>query len=86
MKRFSTRISTWAGKVKSVIGVRGFLAWIKDAFDIRDFLVIGGLSMLGYGIYIISPPIAFIVCGSIIFLIGIVTWIMPGIWARRING
>jgi len=43
------------------------------AFDIRDFFVFGGLSMLGYGLYLVySLALALIICGSIVLILGCV--------------
>jgi len=38
--------------------------------DIRDVLFLGGLSVLGYGLYIREPWISFVVCGSILMAAG----------------
>lgn len=44
---------------------------VTKAFDIRDFLVFGGLSMLGYGLYLREPWIAFSVCGVLSMALGL---------------
>jgi hypothetical protein len=41
--------------------------------DVSDALTFMGLALVGYGIYLISFPVALIVVGSILFLIGIFT-------------
>jgi len=38
--------------------------------DIRDVFFIGGLSLLGYGLYLREPWVAFAVCGSILMIAG----------------
>jgi len=38
--------------------------------DIRDILFIGGLSLLGYGLWLREPWIAFSVCGSLLMVSG----------------
>ena len=41
------------------------------AFDVKDFLVFGGLGMLGYGLYLKwGQWLAFIVCGILFMIIG----------------
>jgi len=40
-------------------------------FDVRDLLVFGGLSMLGYGLYLREPWIAFSVCGVLSMALGL---------------
>jgi len=41
------------------------------AFDVRDFLVFGGLGMLGYGLYLRwGQWLAFMVCGILLMIIG----------------
>lgn len=39
--------------------------------DLSDIFIIIGLILLGIGLYLISPPIMFIVIGTVIFLIGL---------------
>jgi hypothetical protein len=51
---------------------------VGNAFDRRDVLVFGGLSLLGYGLYLHSPSLAFSVCGSIIMLIGLIGYVAGG--------
>lgn len=40
--------------------------------DLSDILILLGLILLGIGLYIVSPPIMFIVIGTVVFLIGII--------------
>lgn len=39
--------------------------------DLSDILIVIGLILLGIGLYIVSPPIMFVVIGLVIFLIGL---------------
>ncbi|MBT2215844.1 hypothetical protein KK120_08780 [Virgibacillus dakarensis] len=39
--------------------------------NLSDIFILLGLILLGIGLYIISPPIMFIVIGLVIFLIGL---------------
>jgi protein-S-isoprenylcysteine O-methyltransferase Ste14 len=43
---------------------------LMSLFDIRDFLVFGGLIMLGYGLWLFKPWIGFAVTGFFLMLIG----------------
>jgi hypothetical protein len=47
-----------------------YLKRLLSQLDIRDILVFGGLSLLGYGLYLVEPWIAFAVCGFLLMLIG----------------
>ena len=38
--------------------------------DIRDILFLGGLLVLGYGLYLKEPWIAFSVCGAVLMVSG----------------
>lgn len=40
-------------------------------FDLRDLFWIGGLSAAGYGIAMIYVPAAWIVCGGVVFWMGV---------------
>ena len=41
-----------------------------SSLDIRDFFFVGGLTMLGYGLYLLRPWLAFAVCGFMLMLTG----------------
>jgi hypothetical protein len=43
---------------------------MKNPFDMRDYFVFGGLILLGIGCWLIYQPSAFVVVGSLVFLIG----------------
>lgn len=43
----------------------------KGAFDVRDVLLVGGLVMLGYGLYSFCPWVSFTVCGVLLMAGGI---------------
>ena len=58
--RFGNLLKSWAGA-------------LKRGFDIRDFLVLGGIAMLGYGLYLKwGEWLAYIVCGVLLMLVGYV--------------
>jgi len=42
----------------------------QDHVDLRDVVVFGGIAMMGYGLWLFRPWIAFAVCGAVIFRIG----------------
>ena len=44
---------------------------LHSAFDVRDVFVFGGIGLAGYGIWIVSPPAAFVVVGLAFFWLGI---------------
>ncbi len=48
----------------------GIFSRIKKSFDIRDVFILSGLGLLGYGLYLFEPWIAFSVCGFLLMLIG----------------
>jgi uncharacterized membrane protein HdeD (DUF308 family) len=48
------------------------VATVKSAVGAKEFLVFGGLAMLGCGLFLLySPGLALSVCGPILMLIGI---------------
>jgi len=50
--------------------LKSFFQSIYNSFDVRDCFVFCGLGMLGYGLYLLSPWIAFSVCGALLMAIG----------------
>jgi hypothetical protein len=42
-----------------------------NAFDIRDIFVFGGLGMIGWGLYLFEPWIAYVVTGVLLMLLGL---------------
>ena len=67
---------TKIGVLRATFGIR--VSAILKAFDIRDLLVFGGLGMLWYGLNIISPAVAYSVCGGILLAIGLVGYLFGG--------
>jgi hypothetical protein len=43
---------------------------VCGALDVKDFFIFGGLAMLGYGLYLLRPWIAFTVCGGLVMILG----------------
>lgn len=41
-----------------------------ELFDLRTTVSLGGLGMVGYGLSLIYPPAAYIVCGAVLFWLG----------------
>lgn len=60
-------------KIKSAVvkAVVDISSAVRKAIDLRDCFVFGGLGIMGYGLYLLRPWIAFTVCGAIILAIGI---------------
>jgi hypothetical protein len=50
--------------------MRERLRQLAELFDLRDVIAFGGLGMVTYGINLIYPPAAYIVCGSVLFWLG----------------
>lgn len=50
--------------------MRERLRQLAGLIDLRDAIAFGGLGMLGYGLYLIYPPSAWIVCGGVLFWLG----------------
>ena len=52
-------------------GIRSFVSKVYTAFDVRDFFVFGGLGMIGWGLYLFEPWIAYVVTGILLMLLGL---------------
>jgi hypothetical protein len=52
-------------------GIVSAFAAASAAIDIRDVLLFGGNGLLGYGLYTIYPPAAFIASGSIFVAVAV---------------
>lgn len=50
--------------------IAAFFLSVKTAFDIRDFLFLGGFLLLGYGLYLYSPWISFTIAGVLLMVAG----------------
>lgn len=50
--------------------MRERLRQLADLFDIRTIVALSGLGMVGYGLSLVYPPAAFIVCGTVLFWLG----------------
>ena len=44
---------------------------IKTAVGIKGVFILGGLSVLGYGLWLYDPKISFVVCGTLLMLLGL---------------
>jgi hypothetical protein len=40
-------------------------------FDLRDVFAFGGLALMGYGLYLFQPWIAYAICGAALSAIGL---------------
>lgn len=50
--------------------MRERLRQFAELFDLRTTVSLSGLGMVGYGLSLIYPPAAYIVCGSVLFWLG----------------
>jgi hypothetical protein len=50
--------------------MREKLKKLANLLDMRDALTFGGLALLGYGLYQVHPPTAYIVMGGLVFWLG----------------
>lgn len=44
---------------------------LKNPFDLNDLFVFAGLGVLGYGLWLMYPPMAYVVTGAALFLLGV---------------
>lgn len=47
------------------------LSRVRAAVDLQDAFVFGGLACVGYGLYCVYPPAAWIVVGGCLFWLGV---------------
>ena len=50
--------------------LRAVLIFAFGLFDIRPIFFFGGLSLLGYGLFLYLPWVSFSVCGLILMIMG----------------
>jgi hypothetical protein len=50
--------------------MREKLKRLANLLDLQDFMAFGGLAMLGYGLFLIHPPLAWIGAGAALFWLG----------------
>jgi hypothetical protein len=50
--------------------MRTLLLKLRGLVDLRDAFVFTGLALVGYGLYAIYPPVAFVVVGTALFWMG----------------
>ena len=55
--------------------IKSLLSKAWSAFDIRDVLVYGGLSFIGYGFYQLFPWLGWVISGAVSMLLGL-GWII----------
>ena len=51
--------------------MKGFPYFSKIAGTIPDVFLFGGLALLGYGLFLFSPWVAFTTCGGLLMAIGL---------------
>ena len=57
---------------RTLARLKPLLAWRPD-IDLRDVIVFGSIAMIGNGIAALSPPAAWVVCGLMLFWLGVRT-------------
>lgn len=51
--------------------IKSLIVGAYNAFDVRDFFILGGMGMLGYGLYLLRGlSWALIICGPLLMAIG----------------
>jgi hypothetical protein len=60
-----------ADKLTSLLNrIRSLFVKARVAFDVRDFLFFGGLSLTGYGFWLLKPWVGFVVSGILLMATG----------------
>lgn len=57
--------------MKIAESIRSLVAKVCAGFDVRDPIVLCGLAMTGYGLYLFRPWVSFAVCGVLLMVGGI---------------
>jgi hypothetical protein len=57
--------------MKVVESIRSLAGKVRSGFDVRDSIVLCGLAMTGYGLYLFRPWVSFTVCGVLLMAGGI---------------
>jgi len=57
--------------MKVVESIRSLAGKVRSGFDVRDPIVLCGLAMTGYGLYLFRPWVSFAVCGVLLMAGGI---------------
>lgn len=66
MSRWQRIVTAPARAARAVgCGLRAAVAKIAAAFDLRDAMLFAGCALVGYGLYQVYPPFAFIAPGAI---------------------
>ncbi len=55
---------------RTLTRLKPLLAWRPD-IDLRDVIVFGSVAMIGNGVAALSPPAAWVVCGLMLFWLGV---------------
>ncbi|MEN6375525.1 MAG: hypothetical protein ABFD75_12225 [Smithella sp.] len=63
--------------------LKSFSVKAFEAFDARDFLVFGGLILLGYGLYLLRPWFGLAVTGAILIYMGLFHGSVIGILSNK---
>jgi len=52
------------------LSIRSLFSLVIEAIDFRDFVIFGGVGMIGYGLHLYIPWVSFTVCGSLLMFVG----------------
>jgi hypothetical protein len=58
-------------RLNVVAWVKKGMALVAEQLELRDVLAFGGLALFGYGVHCIYPPAAWILCGAVLFWLGV---------------
>lgn len=59
-------LAQWAARTTGALR-----AGLVATFDLRDIFWVGGLSAVTYGVWQVHEPAAWIVCGAVLFWMGV---------------
>ena len=76
LKSAISSMASMVGRLLAFLSFCGSTLW--NCWDRRDILFFGGLGMLWYGLNIISPAVAYSVCGGILLSVGLVGYLFGG--------
>ena len=73
LKSAISSMGSMVGRLVKFLSFAASTMW--DIFDIRIVFFFGGLSLLGYGLFLYLPWVSYSVCGVILMAVG---WLMGG--------
>jgi hypothetical protein len=52
-------------------GIRAGFVFMRIADYLDDLLIVSGLGLGGYGLWLVDPPLAYIIIGALMLIIGL---------------